>query len=330
MQALVCHQYGPPSTLVLQERPTPELQPDQVLVDVLAAGINYPDTLIIENRYQFKPTLPFSPGGEFAGRIRAVGAQVGGFEPGQAVLGFCGWGAFAEQIAVPAQDLFKVPEGLPFDVAGSLLLTYGTAYHALVDRAQLQPGETVLILGASGGLGSALTELAKALGARVIAAASSPEKLQACRANGADEVIDYQQEDLRARLKELTSGRGVDVVCDPVGGPLSEAALRSTAWRGRFLVIGFASGEIPRIALNLTLLKGCAVVGVFWGDYVKRERAAAQADVDVLAEWVRAGRIRPAITRRLTLAEIPAALEAMQRRQVVGKWVVLPAGPAAS
>lgn len=330
MKALICSQYGPPSTLTLQDGPAPEPQAGQVLVDIHAAGLNYPDTLIIENRYQFKPPLPFSPGGEFAGRVRALGAEARGFEPGQAVLGFSGWGAFAEQIAVPADALFTVPDGLPFDIAGSLLMTYGTAWHALTDRAQLRAGETVLVLGASGGLGSALTELAKALGARVIAAASSPEKLESCLAHGADAVIDYQREDLRARLKELTAGRGVDVVCDPVGGPLSEAALRSTAWRGRFLVIGFASGEIPRIALNLPLLKGCAIVGVFWGDYLKRERAAVQADIQTLAEWYQAGRIRPAITRHLTLAETPAALEAMQQRQVVGKWVVVPQGRADS
>lgn len=327
MQAILCTQYGPPADLILKECSVPELKDEEVLVDILAAGINYPDTLIIENRYQFKPPLPFSPGGEFAGRIRAMGAHVQGLDIGQAVLGFTGWGAFAEHMVVPAAELFHLPEGLPFDVAGALLMTYGTAYHALTDRARLQPGETVLVLGAAGGLGTALIELAKALGARVIAAASSAEKLEVCRRHGADAVIDYRQENLRERLKALTEGRGVDVVCDPVGGDLSELALRSTAWRGRFLVLGFASGTIPRIALNLPLLKGCALIGVFWGDYLARERARVQEDIQTLAQWYGQGRIRPTITRHVALADTPAALEAMRQRQVTGKWVVLPGGP---
>ncbi|NYT64442.1 NADPH:quinone oxidoreductase family protein [Alcaligenaceae bacterium] len=324
MKALVCTHYGPPSELVLQEVPEPVVQETDVLVDIQAAGINYPDTLIIENRYQFKPDLPFSPGGEFAGRIRKVGAQVQGLTVGQAVIGFSGWGAFAEQIAVPADTLFTLPDGVPFEVAGTLLMTYGTAYHALKDRAQLQPGETVLVLGAAGGLGTATIELAKAMGARVIAAASTPEKLQACRDHGADAVIDYSTEDVRARIKELTDGRGVDVVCDPVGGDISELALRSTAWRGRFLVIGFASGDIPRIPLNLPLLKGCALVGVFWGDYMKRERAAVQADVDALVDLYLSDKIRPTITQRYSLAQTAAALEGLKARKVIGKWVVIP------
>ncbi|MFG5779824.1 NADPH:quinone oxidoreductase family protein [Comamonas sp. J-3] len=324
MKALLCQQFGPPELLQVEELPALQPAAHEVVVDVKAAGINYPDTLIIENRYQIKAPLPFSPGGEFAGVVQSVGADVSGISAGQAVIGFVGWGAFAEQICVQPPALFPMPAALPFEVAGSFLMTYGTAYHALRDRAALAEGETVLVLGAAGGLGIASIELAKALGARVIAAASSPEKLAVCRAHGADETIDYEREDLRERLKALTGGRGVDVVCDAVGGRYSEPALRSTAWRGRFLVLGFAGGEIPRIALNLPLLKGCAIVGVFWGDYLSRERANVEADITALAALYQAGRIRPLISQRFSLADTPAALQAMRQRQAIGKGVVLP------
>ncbi|MEJ5128241.1 NADPH:quinone oxidoreductase family protein [Comamonas sp. MYb21] len=324
MKAVVCEQFGPPSVLQLRDLPALQPAPGEVVVAVKAAGINYPDTLIIEDRYQFKPSLPFSPGGEFAGVVDGVGAEVQGVRQGQAVIGFVGWGAFAQQICVQPAALFPMPAGLPFEVAGSLLMTYGTAYHALRDRADLAAGETVLVLGAAGGVGIACIELAKALGARVIAAASSPQKLAACRAHGADETIDYEREDLRERLKAITGGRGVDVVCDVVGGRFSEPALRSTAWRGRFLVLGFAGGEIPRIALNLPLLKGCAIVGVFWGDYLQRERAQVVADIEALAELYTQGRLRPLISQRFSLEETPAALEAVRQRQAIGKGVVVP------
>lgn len=324
MKALMCNEFGPPSQLKVLELPSLRAGEGEVVVTVKAAGINYPDTLIIENRYQIKPPLPFSPGGEFAGVVEAVGPGVQNFVPGQAVIGFTGWGAFAEQIVVRADELFAMPEGVPFDVAGSVLMTYGTAYHALQDRARLAAGETVLVLGAAGGLGMASIELAKALGARVIAAASSPEKLAACREHGADETIDYEREDLRERLKALTDGRGVDVVCDPVGGRFSEPALRAMAWRGRFLVLGFAGGDIPRIPLNLPLLKGCAIVGVFWGDYLRRERPAVQADLEALVGLYRQGRIRPLVSRRCTLEQTPGALDDIRQRKAIGKWVVLP------
>lgn len=324
MKTLMREQFGPPSALQLRDLPALQPAPGEVVVAVKAAGINYPDTLIIEDRYQFKPTLPFSPGGEFAGVVEALGAEVQGVRQGQAVIGFVGWGAFAQQIRVQPAALFPMPAGLPFEVAGSLLMTYGTAYHALRDRADLAAGETVLVLGAAGGVGIACIELAKALGARVIAAASSPQKLAACRAHGADETIDYEREDLRERLKAITGGRGVDVVCDVVGGRFSEPALRSTAWRGRFLVLGFAGGEIPRIALNLPLLKGCAIVGVFWGDYLQRERAQVVADIEALAELYTQGRLRPLISQRFSLEETPAALEAVRQRQTIGKGVVVP------
>ena len=256
MKAVLCRTHGLPDTLEIADLPTPEPGPAQVLVSVKAAGVNFPDTLIIQNKYQFKPALPFSPGGELAGTIKAVGADVKGYTVGQDVIGFTGWGAFAEEVVVDAIKLIPIPPGVPYDIAASFVMTYGTSYHALKDRAALQPGETLLVLGAAGGVGLAAVELGKALGARVIAAASSAEKLAVCAAHGADETIDYTREDLRERIKAMTDGKGVDVVYDPVGGGYSEPALRGMAWRGRFLVVGFANGEIPKIPLNLTLLKG--------------------------------------------------------------------------
>jgi NADPH2:quinone reductase len=324
MKAVRCMRHGPPEALVVQDIETPVPQTGEVLVEVKAAGVNFPDTLIIQDKYQFKPALPFTPGGELAGVVSAVGDGVTRFRPGQSVIGFTGWGAFAEQAIVRQEQLVPMPPGMPFDVAGSFLMTYGTCLHALKDRAQLQPGETVLALGAAGGIGMATIDLAKALGAKVIAAASSAEKLRACLAAGADAAIDYGKEDLRERLKTLTGGKGVDVVCDPVGGKYSELALRSTAWRGRFLVVGFADGEIPRIPLNLALLKGCSIVGVFWGDFLKREPANAERDVRELVGMVLSGRIKPLVSARYALEETPKALAAIMRREVQGKVVIEP------
>lgn len=324
MKAVRCKQFGPPCDLVIEERVSDEPGPGEVVVQVKAAGINYPDSLIIQNKYQLKPSLPFTPGGEFAGMVARVGAGVTRFTVGQPVIGFTGWGAFAQEIVIAADKLFAMESEIPFEVAGSFLMTYGTAYHALKDRAALVPGETVLVLGAGGGIGTATVELAKAMGARVIAAASSPEKLEASREHGADATIDYEREDLRERIKEVTEGRGVDVVCDPVGGKFSEPALRSTAWRGRFLVVGFSGGEIPRIPLNLPLLKGCSIVGVFWGDYLRREGKAVEADLRDLLELYGTGRIRPLVTRRFALEQTPIALEEVAERKAIGKWVVLP------
>jgi NADPH2:quinone reductase len=324
MKAVRCHRFGPASELVLEEIDPPQPGPGEVTVKIEAAGINFPDSLIIQDKYQLKPPLPFSPGGEFAGVVTRCGEGVRHLQTGQPVIGFTGWGAFAEEIVEREDRLFAMPDGLPFDIAGSFLMTYGTAHHALKDRAELARGETVLVLGAAGGVGMASIELAKALGARVIAAASTPEKLAICRKRGADETIAYETENLRERLKEITAGRGVDVVCDPVGGKHSDPALRSTAWRGRFLVLGFAGGEIPRIPLNLPLLKGCAIVGVFWGEYLRLERERVEADLREVAALFREGGIRPFVSRRFTLAEAPSALERMAQRQAIGKWVVVP------
>src|SRR5215475_3515563 len=326
MRAVLCRRFGPPETLAVEDLPSPLPGPGEVRVRVKAAGVNFPDALIIEDKYQIKPPLPFSPGGELAGVVDAVGEGVKRFQTGQPVIGFTGWGAFAEQAVVPQDRLIPMPDSMPFEVAGSFLMTYGTCYHALKDRGQLAAGETVLVLGAAGGIGIAAIEIAKALGGRVVAAASSADKLRTCREHGADDAIDYQSEDLRERLKVLTGGRGVDVVCDPVGGRFSELALRSTAWRGRFLVIGFAGGEIPRIPLNLALLKGCAIVGVFWGSFAAREPEVQARNVAELWDHFESGRLKPVVGESHALPEFRDAFTAMMTRRARGKVVLRVAG----
>ena len=324
MKALRCVRHGPPETLVVENIDAPSPGPGQVLVQVKAAGVNFPDTLIIQNKYQFKPALPFTPGGELAGIVTAVGEGVTRVAVGQRVIGFVMWGAFAEQAVVAQDQLVPMPEGMPFDVASAFLMTYGTCWHALSDRAALRAGETVLVLGAAGGIGIASIEIAKALGATVIAAASSADKLAVCRERGADMTIDYQAEDLRERMKALIGGRGVDVVVDPVGGRFTEPALRSMAWRGRYLVVGFTDGEIPRVALNLPLLKGCSIVGVFYGDFLKREPAQGEAGVRALFDLYRANKIAPLVSAHYDLDHAGQAIEALMQRRVRGKVVVTP------
>ena len=324
MKAVLCKFHGLPESLVVEDIESPVPGDGEVLVHVRAAGVNFPDALIIQNKYQIKPPLPFTPGGELAGVVAAVGAGVSQFAVGQSVIALTLFGAFAEQVVVSQDKLIPMPEGMPYEIAGSFLMTYGTCYHALHDRARLKAGETVLVLGAAGGIGIAAIELAKAAGARVIAAASSDDKLAVCRDQGADETINYQTEDLRERIKGLTGGRGVDVVVDPVGGRFSQAALRSTAWRGRFLVVGFADGEIPKIPLNLVLLKGCAIVGVFWGDFIRREPDACATDLVALAQLYRSGAIRPLVSERYTLEQTADALLALMQRKVSGKLVIVP------
>jgi NADPH:quinone reductase len=301
MKAVLCKALGPPADLKLENMPSPEPGPQEAVVAVKAAGLNFFDTLIIEGKYQFKPDPPFSPAAEFAGIVKTVGEAVQTVRPGDRVMGYCGWGAAREEIAVAASALAPIPASISFEEAAGLIVTYGTTYHALHDRARLRSGETVAVLGASGGVGQAAIELGKAMGARVIACASSDDKLAVCRSLGADAVVNYSQGSLRDSLKELTDGRGVEVVYDPVGGTLSEAALRATAWEGRFLVIGFASGTIPKIPLNLVLLKGSQIVGVFWGDHVAREPDKHRANMAKLAELCGAGRIRPRIDRLFPL-----------------------------
>jgi len=324
MKALICREYGPPENLSVQDMPDLQPGPGEVVVRVRAAGVNFPDALIVQNLYQFKPTPPFSPGGETAGEVLAVGEGVQRVKVGDKVIALTIWGGFAEQVLAKQDQIISMPEGLSFEVAGSLLLTYGTCLHGLRDRAALQPGQTVLVLGAAGGIGIATIELAKALGARVIAAASSAEKLATCRAKGADEVINYREQNLREEVKRLTGGQGVDVVMDPVGGDYAEQALRSMAWRGRYLVVGFTDGQIPRLPLNLVLLKGCAIVGVFWGDFIRREPKAAQLDLRDLMQMLEQGKIKPLISGRYSLEQAPQAILELSQRRAQGKLIVLP------
>ncbi len=323
MRAVVCKEYGPPESLRVEEVAEPVLGPGKVLIEVRAAGVNYPDVLIIQNKYQFKPPLPFTPGGEVAGVVKEVGEGVTHVAPGDRVLASTGWGAFAELAVAEARGVIPIPDSMDFETAAAFLMTYGTSHHALVDRADLQPGETLLVLGAAGGVGLAAVEIGHVLGARVIAAASSADKLAVCKEHGADEVIDYSKEDLKQRTKELTGGQGADVVYDPVGGDFAEQALRATAWNGRFLVIGFVAG-IPKIPLNLTLLKGCQIVGVFWGAFVGRENERHQRNVRELLEWYEAGKLKPRISVSYPFERVADALNDLDQRRVKGKVVLVP------
>lgn len=324
MKAIVCKAWGMPDSLVVEELPELIAAPGHVVLDVKAAGVNFPDVLIIQGKYQFKPELPFTPGSEVAGVIREIGAGVSGFQVGDQVIAFASIGGFAQQLAVPAQALMPMPPGMDFDTAAAITLTYGTSYHAVVDRAALKSGETMLVLGAAGGVGLAAIEIGKALGARVIAAASSDEKLAVCREHGADAVINYSKEDLREAIKAATGGKGPDVIYDPVGGEYSEPAFRSIGWRGRYLVVGFANGEIPKLPLNLTLLKGASLVGVFWGEYVKREPKAHLAATRQLLTWLAEGKIKPRVSGRYSLENTAQALNDMAARKVTGKVVIVP------
>jgi NADPH2:quinone reductase len=322
MRAVICKAYGPPESLVVEDAAPPSPGPGEVVIAMKAASVNFPDVLIIQNKYQFKPPLPFSPGSELAGVVKTVGAGVSTCRPGDAVLAFTTYGAFADEVKTEARRLLVIPAGMNFEQAAAFGLTYATADHALRDRAQLQPGETLLVLGAAGGVGIAAIEIGKAIGARVIAGASTDEKLALCRAHGADETINYAAGDLREGVAAATGGAGIDVVCDPVGGSYTEPALRSLRWRGRLLVIGFAAGEIPRIPLNLTLLKGCSIVGVFWGEFTKREPGRFAASVSQLGRWFGEGKLKPPITARFPLERTAEALRLMADRKVKGKIVV--------
>jgi len=322
MKAVLCKQYGPPESLVLEELPSPVAGAGEAVVSVRAASANFPDVLIIQNKYQFKPPLPFAPGSELSGVIKQVGEGVTGFKPGDRVIAFTTYGAFAEEVKVDASRLVPMPQGMDFESAAAFLLTYATSDHALRDRGALKAGESLLVLGAAGGVGIAAIEIGKALGARVIACASSAEKLEVCRQHGADEGIDYATEDMRERIKALTAGKGVDVVYDAVGGPYTEPALRSTAWRGRLLVVGFAAGDIPKIPLNLTLLKGCSIVGVFWGDFARREPQAFAASLKQLGAWYAEGKLKPHVSQTFPLAQAAEALKLMAARKVKGKVVL--------
>lgn len=322
MKAVLCKQFGPPESLVLEDLPSPRPGPGEAVVSVKAASVNFPDVLIIQNKYQFKPPLPFSPGSELAGVVKEVGEGVKAFKPGDKVIAFTTYGAFAEEVKTDAARLLPLPPGMDFASGAAFLLTYATSDHALRDRAQLEAGETLLVLGAAGGVGLAAIEIGKALGAKVIACASSDDKLAVCREHGADATINYASEDLRERIKALTDGKGVDVVYDAVGGPYTEPAFRSIAWRGRLLVVGFAAGEIPKLPLNLALLKGASVVGVFWGDFARREPKQFAESVRQLAAWYAEGKLRPHVSQTLPLAHAAEALKLMAARKVKGKLVL--------
>jgi len=323
MHAWLCENPVGVDALTWKELPTPQPGPGQALIRIQAASLNFPDLLIVQNKYQTKPPLPFVPGSEYAGVVEAVGEGVSGLRPGQSVACLSGTGGFATHALAPAALCLPLPPGFAPADAAAFIMIYATSHHALLDRGQLKAGETVLVLGAAGGVGMAAIQIAKLASARVIAAASSDDKLAFCKALGADAVINYASEDLRQRLKELTGGQGPDVIYDPVGGPYTELALRSIAWRGRLLVVGFAAGDIPAIKINLTLVKGASIVGVFWGDFSRREPQANAAMMQELTQWYAQGRIKPVIDRQLPMSELKAAYARMEARQVKGKLVLI-------
>ena len=322
MQAWICHNPVGTNALQWEDLPTPEPQAGQARVAVKAASLNFPDILIVQNKYQFKPALPFVPGSEYAGVVEAVGDGVTSVKPGDRVMAIGGTGGFGTHAIVAAEKLVPMPDAMSFAHGAAFLMTYGTTQHALLDRAALQPGETVLVLGAAGGVGTAAVQIAKAAGARVIAAASTDAKCALCKSIGADATINYSTENIRDALKALTNGKGPDVVYDPVGGDLAEPVFRSIAWRGRYLVVGFAGGAIPALPLNLSLLKGASIVGVFWGDFVRREPKAFAKDLQQLAQWYGEGKVTPVMDQTMPLSALHAAYARMGARQVVGKLVL--------
>ena len=323
MHVWLCEQPTGVEALRWQSLPTPEPRAEQVLIRVHAASLNFPDLLTVQNKYQVKPPLPFVPGSEFSGTVEALGDGVRHLSLGDRVASIGVTGGFASHACVDAAAVMPLPPGFDLDDAAAFAFTYGTSHHALIDRAALQPGETVLVLGASGGVGSAAVQIAKAAGARVIATASSDEKCAFCLTLGADVAINTQREDLREALKAATEGRGADVVVDPVGGELAQAAFRSIAWRGRYLVIGFAAGPIPALPWNLALLKGASIVGVFWGDFVRREPKAFRQGMAALFTWYAQGLVKPAIDTRLPMADLALAYARMASRQVCGKLLLV-------
>ena len=323
MHAWLCENPVGAEALSWKEIPTPEPKPGEARIAIKAASLNFPDLLIVQNKYQFKPALPFVPGSELSGVVQAVGEGVHNLQPGQAIACLSGTGGFATHAIVEAKLCMPLPEAFPFVDAAAFIMTYGTSHHALVDRAQLRAGETLLVLGAAGGVGTAAIQIAKALGARVIAAASSDEKCALCKRLGADDTINYTTQNLREALKALTQGKGPDVIYDPVGGDFAEPAFRSIAWRGRYLVVGFAAGPIPSLPLNLVLLKGASVVGVFWGDFARREPAANATMMAELAGWYAAGKVKPVIDRSMAMADLKAAYAHMGSRGVMGKLVMV-------
>lgn len=323
MKALLCKEYGTPDKLVMEEIDAPVAEAGKVVISVQACSANFPDTLIIKNMYQFKPPLPFAAGGEVAGVVKEVGEGVKHLKVGDRVIALCGWGGFAEEVAVDARKCAPMHPKMDFVTGASLLYNYGTSYHALKDRANLKAGETLLVLGAAGGVGLAAVELGKLMGATVIAAASSDEKLAICKEKGADFTLNYSTEDIKEKIKEITGGKGVDVVYDPIGDKYAEPALRSMAWNGRYLVVGFAAGDIPKIPLNLALLKGCAIVGVFWGSFTEKEPQKSIQNLTDLNAFYLEGKIKSHIYKTYSLSEAPQALFDLMNRKVMGKAVIV-------
>lgn len=325
MKAVMCTEYGPPERLQLQEIPSEDMKPGHVRVDVRAAGVNFQDTLIIEGTYQFKPDLPFSPGGEVAGVVSEVAGDVDGIAVGDHVLALIGHGGFREEVLAAKDKILKYPPQMDFAEAAAFLTNFGTSYHALADRAHLQAGETLLVLGASGGVGLAAVQIGKALGARVIAAAGSAQKLTLCKENGADELINYDEGPYKDKVKALTGGKGADVIYDAVGGDYFDQALRCINWNGRILVVGFAAGRIPSAPANLMLLKGASLVGVFYGRFKTEEPEASERNIETLVDMYKKGKLRPHISRRVPLEQAVDALNLFVNRQAEGK-IILTAG----
>jgi NADPH2:quinone reductase len=322
MRALLCKEFGPPESLVIEDVPSPEATPGMVVIEVKASSVNFPDALMIQGKYQFRPPFPFSPGCEVSGVVKAVGKNVDHVRPGDRVLATPGFGGFAEEVAAPAEVVIPIPDGVAFDAAAAFMFAYGTSQYALVERGHLQSEQTLVVLGAAGGVGLAAVEIGALLGARVIAAASSDEKLALCREYGASETINYTTEDLKDRIKALTGGDGADVIYDPVGDKYAEPALRAIGWEGRYLVVGFAGGDVPKIPLNLTLLKGCEIVGVFWGDFMRRQPDLHRKLVAEALEWLRDGKVRPHVSQTYPLERAHEAITALMERKAKGKLVV--------
>ncbi|MEI8111827.1 MAG: zinc-binding dehydrogenase [Chitinophagia bacterium] len=324
MKAILCTQYGGPQLLSLREIPSPIPEPNQVLVQIHACGVNFPDSLLIQNLYQFKPALPFSPGGEIAGIVLSIGNQVNNVKPGDRVLAITGWGGFAEEIVINANQVLPIPASLSFNTAAASGYQYGTALYALKNIAVLKPGEKLLVMGAAGGVGLAAVELGKLMGATVIAAASNEKKLAACKNKGADYFINYEEQNLAEAIKKNIPGGKVDVIFDPVGGNLTKLAIRTMAWKGRYLVIGFAAGEIPQIPLNLPLLKGFSIQGVFWGSFIQNEPMAHLENTQIILQWLLNGKLHPHIHHFYSLDQAPQALEAITNRTIIGKAIITP------
>ena len=323
MKAVLCKEYGPPEKLVYEDTTRPDVGPTDVRIRVRAAGVNFPDLLIIENKYQFKPPLPFAPGGEVAGDIIEVGAEVTDFSGGDRVIGMCGWNGFAEEVVISRDRVVRMPDGMPYEVGTVLPTTYGTTVHALVQRGRLRAGEWLLVHGATGGVGSSAVEVGKNLGARIVATGGDDRKLaRLAELYGVEHLVNYRTNpDWKETVKAITDG-GADVIYDPVGGDVFEQSLRCIAWEGRLLVIGFAGGTIPSAKANLILLKGCAVVGVFWGGFAAREPETNRRNFALLFDWWKEGKLVPAISHRFPLAKAAEALGALARREVVGKAVL--------